>query len=508
MSRLPKLEVSTAGKSPSTLDTEVIAVFQDGSKKVVAPQGKAAALLARFKKDDAFTGRTGSVEVVRFAGAKDADVVLVGLGLAGELTEEKVRTAAGNTWARLRAQKAVNVLVHADTLFQTKGLKTELTQARIVRAFAEGLMLSAYQWDKYKASAKDDAYAGPQRLVFESGENALRQALAREFAQVTAIGEAVTITRDWSNEPSNFGTPEFYANETKKLAREYGLKCKVLTEKDALREKMGLFLSVSAGSDRPPRAVILEYTPKKVKNPKTIALVGKGVTFDSGGISIKPSLRMEEMKHDMTGAATVLGATILASLWQVPNRIVTVMVFTENMPSGKATQPGNVIRGRNGKTVEIINTDAEGRLILADALDLAQDFKPDAMIDVATLTGAVSVALGKFCCGVLGNDDALIESVRRAGEVNGERMWQLPLWDDYFEDMKSDTADMRNSCNDANGGTIRGAIFLKQFVRKGTSWCHLDIASTANGVSHIAYMPKKGATGSYVRTLARFAAEF
>ncbi len=513
MSRLPKLEVAASGKSPSNIDTEVVAVYQDGSKKPVAPKAKgdAASVFGKLRKDDAFSGRSGSVEVVRFAGSKDADVLLVGMGAAAELTEEKARVAGGNAWTKLKAQKAKNILVHADTLFQAKGLKSELSHARLVRAFAEGLMLNAYSWDKYKSAAgagADDKYAGPEKISFDTSEGALRQALAKEFAQVQAIGDAVTITRDWSNEPSNIGTPEFYASEARKLAREYGIKCKVMTEKDAAREKMGLFLSVAAGSERPPRVVILEYTPKKVKNPKTVALVGKGVTFDSGGISIKPSMRMEEMKHDMTGAATVLGATLLASRWEVPNRIVAVMVFTENMPSGIATQPGNVIRGRNGKTVEIINTDAEGRLILADALDLAQDYKPDAMIDVATLTGAVSVALGKYCCGVLGNDDGLIDSVRRAGDLVGERMWQLPLWDDYFEDMKSDTADMRNSCNDANGGTIRGAIFLKQFVRKGVPWCHLDIASTANGVSHLAYMPKKGATGSYVRTLARFVAEF
>jgi leucyl aminopeptidase len=507
MSRLPKLEVASAGKSPSSIDAEVVAVFHDGSKKVLAPKGAAAALVSRLKKDDAFSARSGAIEVLRFAGSKDADAVLVGLGAAAELTEEKARVAGGNAWARLKAQRSKSVLVHADSLFQTKGMKTELSHSKIVRAFAEGLMLNAYQWDKYKSKSSDDKYFGPERLIFETSENALRQTLVREFAQVEAIGEAVTVTRDWSNEPSNIGTPEFYANEARKLAREYGLKCKVLNEREAAREKMGLFLSVSAGSDRPPRVVIVEYTPKKAKSAKTIALVGKGVTFDSGGISIKPSMRMEEMKHDMTGAATVMGATILASLWEVPNRIVTVMVFTENMPNGIATQPGNVIRARSGKTVEVINTDAEGRLILADALDLAQDYKPDVMIDAATLTGAVSVALGKYCCGVLGNDDGLIDSLRRAGDLVGERMWQLPLWDEYFDDMKSDTADMKNSCNDANGGTIRGAIFLKQFVRKGMPWAHLDIASTANGVGHIAYMPKKGATGSYVRTLARFAAE-
>jgi leucyl aminopeptidase len=202
-----------------------------------------------------------------------------------------------------------------------------------------------------------------------------------------------------------------------------------------------------------------------------------------------------------------MGAILLAAAWEVPNRVVAVLAFTENMPDGEAIQPGNILGSRAGKTVEIINTDAEGRLILADALDYAQDFKPDAVVDVATLTGAVSVALGKYCCAVLGSDDSLIDSVKRAGEANGERIWQLPLYDDYFDDLKSDYADMKNSANDGNGGAIRGAIFLKQFIRKGMPWAHLDIAATAWNLTHQTYTPKKGASGAYVRTLARLAAD-
>jgi leucyl aminopeptidase len=217
---------------------------------------------------------------------------------------------------------------------------------------------------------------------------------------------------------------------------------------------------------------------------------------------------MEEMKHDMTGAATVMGAMLLASAWKVPNRVIGIMAFTENMPDGNAIQPGNVLTARNGKTVEIINTDAEGRLVLADVLDYAQDMKPDAVINIATLTGAVAVALGKQCCAILGNEELLIDSLRRAGEVNGERIWQLPLYDEYFDDLKSDTADMKNSANNANGGTIRGAIFLKQFIRKGVQWAHLDIAATSTEMGHLSYFPKKGASGLYVRTLAQFAADF
>jgi leucyl aminopeptidase len=214
------------------------------------------------------------------------------------------------------------------------------------------------------------------------------------------------------------------------------------------------------------------------------------------------------MKHDMTGAATVMGAVMLAAKWKAPNRVIGIMAFVENMPDGNALQPGNVINTRAGKTVEVINTDAEGRLILADVLDYAQDFKPDAVVNVATLTGAVVVALGKHCCGLMGNEDLLMDGLRRAGELNNERMWQLPLYDEYFEDLKSDYADLKNSANQPAGGTIRGGIFLKQFIRKGTAWAHMDIAATAYDMGHVNYFPKRGASGMYVRTLAQFAMDF
>lgn len=226
--------------------------------------------------------------------------------------------------------------------------------------------------------------------------------------------------------------------------------------------------------------------------------------MDTGGISIKPSSRMEDMKHDMTGAATLFGATLLAAKRKLNKRVITVLAFTENMPDGDAITPGCVITGRNGKTVEIINTDAEGRLILADALDYAQDFKPDCMINAATLTGAVAVALGKQCCGLMTNDEELGAKLIAAGKDTHERMWQLPMYDEYFEDLKTDCADMKNSANDSYGGTIRGGIFLKQFIRKGQSWAHLDIAAMAYGMGHVPYYPKKGGSGMYVRAVANF----
>jgi leucyl aminopeptidase len=518
MHNIPILEAKTTlGKTVQA--TDVVAVYQDSAKKPVPPKGPYGLAVAKLRKSDAFAARQGSTEFVRFGGKGGvADALFVGLGTAEELTEEKARSAGGHAWQKLLAVKCKAVVVRADALFGAKGLDRDLTETRLARAFAEGLILGAYKFEKHKGKVtsekqkdakKATADHGPSRITFVTKDKVLQQQLNKELAEVHASALAIQVTRDWSNEPSNYGTPEYFASESKRLAKEYGLKCTILTEKDAEREKMGLFLAVGQGAEREGRIVVLEYNPpKKSENQKTIAFVGKGVTFDSGGISIKPSMRMEEMKHDMTGAATLMGAILLAAKTQVPNRIVAILAFTENMPDGNALQPGNVITSRAGKTVEIINTDAEGRLILADVLDYAHEFKPDVIIDAATLTGAVSIALGKYCCGILGNDDGLIAEIRRCGSATGERIWELPLFDDYFDDMRSETADMKNSCNDGYGGTIRGAIFLKQFIKKGQKWAHLDIAATAWGLNHLSYMPKRTASGLYVRALARFAAEF
>lgn len=508
MWKVTALEAKTAlsGK----VETDLVCTFQDAGKKAIPPKGPYSEVIEQLRKGTAFVAKLNSMQFLRFGGEDPAEnCLLIGMGTASDLTEEKVRVIGGNVWSKLIAEKSESVVLHVDSLCGAKGLKSELTPIRLVRAFAEGLALAAYQFNKYKTSKEArEAFAGPSKVIFLTHDKTLKQALDRELKEVEAIAQAVQVTRDWSNEPSNVGTPEYFSKQAQKLAKEFGLKCKILNEKDAAREKMDLFLGVGQGAEREGKIVVLEYTPKAVSNPKTLALVGKGITFDSGGISIKPSLKMEEMKHDMTGAATVMGATLLAASWKVPTRIISILAFTENMPDGNAIQPGNILTSRSGKTVEIINTDAEGRLILADALDYAQDFNPDAIIDVATLTGAVSIALGKHCCGILGNDEELIEAIRHSGEVNGERIWQLPLFDEYFEDLKSDTADMKNSANDSYGGTIRGAIFMKQFIKDGNKWAHLDIAATANGLGHLSYYPKKGASGAYVRTLAQFAKDF
>jgi len=505
---IPRLEAN--GKADSG-DTDIVLVFEDASKKASRSHGSYFSTLDRFRKSKVFSGalRTAkSVQVVHNGADGDA-AVFVGLGKAKDFDEERARVAGGTAWTSLMADRARGVRVDADGAFAGAQIRSDRVKATLLAAFAEGMLLGAYRFDRHKTVSNGEPPAGPDRVNFVTRSSQLAKLLRGELASVEPVGPAVNCARDWSNEPSNVGTPDYYAAEARRLAKEYHLKCRVLTEADAKRERMGLFLGVGQGSEREGRIVVLEYDPpRKKKKAKTIAFVGKGITFDSGGISIKPSKQMEEMKHDMTGAATVFAATLLAAKWKVPNRIVTILAFTENMPSGNAIQPGNILKSRSGKTVEVINTDAEGRLILADALDYAQEFKPDAIVDAATLTGAVSIALGKLCCGVMGNDERLVRDLRKAGDATGERIWQLPLFDDYFEDMKSDVADMKNSVNNGYGGTIRGAIFLKQFVKKGVSWAHLDIAATAWDLTHLTYYPKRGASGAYVRTLARFARDF
>jgi leucyl aminopeptidase len=482
----------------SGVETDVVFVFQDKNGKAVGPRGHYQAVVGRLAKQGLLDGAKKTLHYLILGGKGGRHHVLfAGAGKEADQTEENFRQLGAVTWKRLVSEKAKSAAIHLEGV----------TNGAFVRAFAEGILLAGYSFTKYRTS-KSEEKPGPKEIHFVSEDAEFRKEVARDLVLAQATRDSVFLGRDWSNEPSNIGTPEYFAKEARQIARAHGLKCTILNEAACKREKMNLFLSVGQGSAREGYVVVWEYVPKGVRSPRTVALVGKGITFDSGGISIKPSSRMEDMKHDMSGAATVLGAVLLAARMKVRNRVIAIAAFTENMPGGDATQPGNVITARNGKTVEIINTDAEGRLILADVLDYACDFKPDVIVNAATLTGAVGVALGKQCCAILGNDQRLLGEVKAAAAATGERVWELPLWDEYLEDMKSEVADLRNSANDSNGGTIRGGIFLKQFVRKGVPWVHMDIASMAYGLTKLPYNPPNGATGMYVRTLAEFCSRF
>jgi leucyl aminopeptidase len=311
-----------------------------------------------------------------------------------------------------------------------------------------------------------------------------------------AIQKGLAFARDLANEPGNFCTPLYLAKEARKLGSNNKVRVSALTEPQMEKLGMGSFLSVSQGSKEPGRMIVIEYSGGK-KNDAPICLIGKGITFDTGGISLKPGAAMDEMKFDMCGAAGVLGATKAAIDAKLPLNLVTIVAAAENMPSGKATRPGDIVTSMSGQTIEVLNTDAEGRMVLCDAITYSRRFKPKAVIDVATLTGACVIALGSHASGVLSNDDKLAASLIDAGEQAGDRAWQLPVWDEYQPQLRSNFADMAN-IGGREAGTITAACFLSRFA-KGLTWAHMDIAGTAwfGGA-------RKGASGRPVALLFQY----
>ena len=342
--------------------------------------------------------------------------------------------------------------------------------AGVARALLPHLALSDYCFDRYRR--RDRAVRMTLLIDFPGAK--LTDA---ELKTATLVAEAAAWARDLGNTPANDLGSRQLAAIVASIARREGLAFRSLSRAEITREKMGGVLGVSAGSSRPPGFLVLAHRPKTSR--ARIVLVGKGITFDSGGISIKPAASMGEMKFDMMGAATALAIVRVAHRLRLPVTVTALTPLAENVPSGTSYRPGDILRMRNGKTVEVDNTDAEGRLILADALSYAEKFDPDVLIDYATLTGAVVVALGNECAGLMSNDDALADDLIAAGEETGDRFWRLPLWDEYRELLRSDYADLKNS-GGRWGGTVSAAAFLKEFVPTGVAWAHCDIAGTAH----------------------------
>ncbi len=465
------------------------------------------ALAGRLADTEEISSKPGATCLVRFAGVRGADHVLfVGAGsdksgVNALGAAERLRRLGAQVAHKLSAEKSKSATVYLESFL---GREAALAVAADLAAYAflEGMGLASYRFDKYfsKPNKKKDGILSVT-LVAPDASSLSKYTKGLDTAK--ALVRGAEICRDLGNEPSNELHPALYADRAKEISIEHGLKISVLDERNLAKEKMGLLLGVGQGSVNPPRLIVMEYAPPRAK--KTIAFVGKGITFDSGGISIKPSSRMEDMKHDMCGSAAVAGAIAACARLELPVRVIAIIAAAENMPDGKAIQPGNILRGRNGKTVEVTNTDAEGRLVLADALDYTQDMKPDFVIDLATLTGAATITLGKVCAGLMGNDARFNRMVKDAAAVSGERVWELPLFDEYFDDLKSDYADMRNAGDTPANGTAKGAMFLQQFIRKETKWVHLDIASVAYAIPHIPYNPKKSSTGYGVRLLVNLA---
>jgi leucyl aminopeptidase len=420
-------------------------------------------------------------------------LLLVGLGDEARLDAEALRQAAGRAIAAGAARGARTVAIATPPT-------RRLPAAAAARAMAEGAVLASQRSDARRTQRENDKPPVGRALLLL--ERAGDLAAARAAARVgVVVAESQNVARSLSNEPPNALTPERLAREARRIAGEVGLACRVLDVAAMRRRGMGALLGVGQGSAHPPRLVVLEHAPRRRRRGPTVCLVGKGITFDSGGISIKPAAGMHDMKHDMSGAAAVVGALRAAALLDVPLHVVGVLAAAENMPGGSAYRPGDILTSMAGLTIEIQNTDAEGRLVLADALHYARTtWKPAAMIDLATLTGACVVALGSWTSGVFGNHDGLVEAVRRAGQATGERVWPMPLYDEHRDEMRSQVADLKNVSGSRNAGACTAAAFLSRFVGD-TPWVHLDIAGTAYTSKPGPYQPY-GATGVGVRLLA------
>ncbi len=418
-------------------------------------------------------------------------VALVGAGKADEYTTERVRRVA--TAAALGArQRRIGRIA-----WMHRGA---VDPADAVRAATEGLVLASFSGDTYKSS--DRGAPPPEQLAIVAPRTTEGHALRAAIERGRILAECCNLSRELCNEPSNVLTPTTFAERAASIARDAGLAAEVLDERAIARLDMGLLLGVAKGSAEPPRLIVLRHEPAGAPDRPVLGLVGKGITFDTGGISIKPADGMERMKDDMAGGAAVLCAMRAISLLKAPIKVVAVIPATENMPGGRAVKPGDILTGANGKTVEVINTDAEGRLILGDGLWYAQQQGATHLVDVATLTGACVVALGKVVSGLFGQPDAWVEVVRRAAQKAGDRVWPMPLYEEYAEQLRSEIADMVNS-GGRPAGACTAAMFLKEFAG-GLPWAHLDIAGTAWADEAKPYQPK-GATGQAVRTLAELA---
>jgi leucyl aminopeptidase len=437
-----------------------------------------------------FEGKVG--EALPVPADDGTTIVALGMGSAEEVTAETVRRAAA---ALVRA--AWHDTDVATTILSAAPQSIDAAAAG--QAVAEGAILAAYGFNRYKGNPK------PCRV--ESLQVVGRGAATRRgIERGSKIAAAVTMARDLVNEPAGAMTPSRLAQVAAELAERDGLELTVWDETAITGERLGGLIGVAAGSDEPPRLIKLVYEPSGARPRGTVALVGKGITFDSGGLSIKTADGMETMKTDMSGAAAVLATMSTLRALDPKVRVIGIVPATENMPSGKATKPGDVLRIRNGKTVEVLNTDAEGRLVLADGLSLAVEDGADAIIDVATLTGACMVALGPKVAGLMGNDDGWTEQVRTAAERAGESVWPLPLPEEYRRTIDSEIADIRNISTQRYGGALTAGLFLREFV-DGVPWAHLDIAGPARSEGDDGYV-HKGGTGMGVRTLVEAVSSF
>lgn len=453
------------------------------------------AVLDDILANQGYLSDEGQIETI-FIPVKNNNVVkviLVGLGEIGKLTLDKTRALAGDVVREAKKAKMKQPCMLLPLEFINKNHE-------YIQAFVEGLYLGSYEFEQYK-SKKSTTLEFAKEISLVISDTKVATIVKNITKTGTIIGQNVNFARDLINQPGNVVTPQFLAHKAADLAKQVGLTCSVLKEKELEKLGMRALLGVAQGSSKGPRFVVLEHNGQTESKEK-IAFVGKGVTFDSGGISIKPSEGMGEMKDDMGGAAAVMATMVAIAQLALPINVVGVLPCVENMPSGKAIRPGDIIKAASGKTIEVITTDAEGRMILADAVWYADtQLKANMIIDIATLTGAASIALGDFVTGIVSNNQRLCDRVLKASQISGERCWQMPGDDDFKEYNKSDVADLKNS-GGRSGGMITGGLFIGEFTNK--PWVHIDIGNTVANKTTKGYKVK-GANGTGVRLLVEVA---
>ncbi|SDH11845.1 leucyl aminopeptidase [Propionivibrio dicarboxylicus] len=473
----------------------VVGVFESGLLAGIAKEldticGNA---LSKLVEGGDFEGRSGTSLMLHHVPSCPSErILLIGLGKAKTFRDKDYCAAIRTAFKALRESGAADAALTLTALpLRKRSAAWKIRQAAMISQEI------AYRFDRFK-SKKNDKVPTLNSVVLLVDSRKEIPAAESALAQGLAIGAGVSLARDLGNTPGNVCTPDHLAETARQLALEHSLGCDILERAEIEKLGMNAFLSVARGSHQPSKFIVLEYNgTDSAKNRKPVVFIGKGITFDSGGISLKPGEGMDEMKYDMCGAASVLGALKAVAQMKLPLRLVIIVPTTENMPGGNASKPGDIVTSMSGQTIEILNTDAEGRLILCDALSYAERFKPDAVIDVATLTGACVIALGHVASGLFANDDDLADDLRKAGDHALDRVWQLPLWEDYQEQLKSNFADMAN-IGGRPGGSITAACFLSRFAEK-FDWAHLDIAGTAwkSGAD-------KGATGRPVPLLVHY----
>jgi leucyl aminopeptidase len=494
------VKLTYSRKAPEKEQPGCLALFV-AEGEVRPPKGLAAPLARVVRQAaalDDFQGKKDQTLLLLTGAAAVPRLLLVGLGKRDTIARETLRRAAGRAAQQLKKLS----LEHAGAWLPER--HGDVPPADLAELVAEGAVLGAYTFEGFKEKGGGDGKPKAELKQLTLFDPAAASS-ARSMELGVLRGEAVCLARELGNQPANAMTPTLLAQAAQSLARRRGLKSKVLERAQLERLGLGMFLGVAKGSQEPPKLILLEYRPPRAR--QTLVFVGKGITFDSGGISLKPGAAMDEMKFDMCGAAAVLGAMEGIARLKPPVNVIGIVPACENLPDGQAVKPGDILKSYTGKHVEVLNTDAEGRLVLGDALAYGiRRYKPHAVVDLATLTGACVIALGHYATGAVGNHEALMERLVQAGRECGDIVWPLPNFEEYGEALKGKYADLQN-IGTRDGGAISGGLFLKHFVGE-VPWVHLDIAGTAWGVKNIGHIPNEGATGVGVRLLIDLARQW